>query len=634
MASPAKSSGGSTRPGKPVAPQSGATRAPASSKTGQASVGRTARHLRLPSRRSAGGCLLAFICVVVAYLAIGSAAVYQGLQERTAMTQQEAEVHYQRGLEHVQKGDYELAIAEFEHALRLDATHRQAREALRDAKTVAMAQPTATSATLNQALSSILAEAESFVQQQMWPEAVERLSQLRDLDPDFETARVGEMLYETSYKLGMQLVQRGQLEEAGQAFERALQERPGDAEASRQLDMVSLYKTAKTAWAVNWPEVVSSLEKLHGLAPDYLDVNDLLYQAHEGYGDDLAAQVSWCEAETQYSQAAMLRPGAAIQDKQADAKQRCETPSPAIAPTTPVASTTATASTGTTLTGTPAASAPVSASGSILYSRFNTGDGVWEVVAVAPSGGSPRLVIGYATQPAVSLDGKMLAYHSELGDSIGIHVYNLATGQDTRATKFGEDATPDWAPDGTQFVFPSRRSGDRRWVVYVGWADARGDPVALVDGRTPAWSPDGSRIAFQGTDPQGNNPGLYLIGPGGGPSTRLTDHESDRAPAWSPDGGRIAFMSSRDGRWQLYTVDAVGGRPQPLAQSGGNDGLPAWSPDGSQIAFVSDRDGAWGVYVVPAAPQGSTAVGGQPTKVADWGENRVDWMVERISWGR
>jgi TolB protein len=149
----------------------------------------------------------------------------------------------------------------------------------------------------------------------------------------------------------------------------------------------------------------------------------------------------------------------------------------------------------------------------------------------------------------------------------------------------------------------------------------------LVDGRTPAWSPDGTQVAYQGTDPQGNNPGLYLVDAGGGPSTRLTDHESDRAPAWSPDGSRIAFMSSRDGRWQLYVVDTQGGALQPLAQSGGNDGLPVWSPDGSQIAFVSDRDGTWGVYVTPAA-------GGQATRVADWGGSRKDWLIERISWRR
>ena len=569
------------------------------------------------------------MCVILLYVSVGGVAIYQGLQERAATTRQQAEIHYQRGLELVQKGQYELAVAEFEHTLRLDPTHHQARESLRDAKTVALAQPTATSATLNAALNAILAEAESLVQQLKWPEAAQRLSQLRDLNPDFHAQRVSDLLFQANLNMGKQMLQQGQVEEAMRAFERAQGERPNDAEASRQFDLASLYVSAKSAWAVNWPQAISSLQQLIALAPDYLDVAQMLYQAYEGYGDVLAAQISWCEAEPQYLQAAMLQPGAAIQVKQAEAKRLCEAPAPTAARRAiePGASTTLAATRTISGTATPGAGPAVPGAGSILLSRFNKEDSAWEIVAVTPSGGSARVVLTNGSQPAVSPDGHRLAYRAEVGDSIGIHVYDLATGQDTRATKFGEDVTPDWSPDGTQLVFPSQRSGDRHWTLHIGWADGQTEAVLLGDGRTPAWSPDGSRIAFQGTDPQGNNPGLYFVGAGGGPTTRLTDHESDRAPDWSPDGGRIVFMSSRSGRWQLYLVGAQGGAAQILTQSGGNDGLPAWSPDGSQIAFVSDRDGAWGVYVAPAAD-------GQATKVADWGENRKDWLIERVAWGR
>ena len=629
MVEPEKQPSRTTKPGKPTAAPSGMSRASLLAKPDQPSVRR-----RLPIAlphwtfwRAVGGCAVAFICVVLVYLGVGGAAVYQGLQERTAMTRQEAEVHYQRGLEHVQQGDYELAVAEFEHTLRLDPTHRQARDALRDAKTVAMAQPTPTSATLNEALNAILAEVESLVQQQKWAEAAERLAQLRDLDPSFQAGRVSELLFQANFNLGQQLTQQGQVAEAGKAYERALKERPDDPEAGRQFDLASLYLAAKSAWGSNWPQAINSLEQLYTLIPDYVDVAQLLSQAYEGYGDALAAQNSWCDAEPQYMQAAMLQPGAAIQDKQARAKRICETPTPAVPAIQTGASTTLTATTALTGAATPGPAAAESASGSILLSWFNKGNGLWEIVAVPPSGGPPSVVLENGTQPAVSTDGRLLAYHSEVGDSIGIHVRDLVSGQDTRATQFMEDVTPDWAPDGAKFAFPSRRSGNRRWTVYVGWADGRGDAVTLVDGRTPAWSPDGTQVAYQGTDPQGNNPGLYVVGAGGGPSNRITDHESDRAPAWSPDGSRIAFMSSRGGRWQLYVLAVKGGALQPFAQSGGNDGLPAWSPDGSRLAFVSDRDGTWGVYVTPAA-------GGQTTRVADWGGSRKDWLIERISWRR
>jgi Tol biopolymer transport system component/tetratricopeptide (TPR) repeat protein len=578
--------------------------------------------------RAIGGCLVAFLCVFIVYVGIGGLAAYQGLQERAALNREEAEVHYQRGLEHVEKGEYELAIAEFELTLRLNPAHTQARDALRDTKTIVLAQPTPTSATLNEALNAILTEAETLVQQQKWTEAVERLHELRDLNANFETQRVSDLLFQANFKLGMQLIQQGQVENARQAFERALQERPNDPEASHQLDLTSLYLSAKASWGTNWPQTINYLEQLYTLVPAYLDVELLLYQAYESYGDALAAEEAWCQAEPQYMQAAMLRPGTAIQDKQTEAKRRCQTPTLAATARPHPTATIAAGSTAAAVATVRADSQPpTSVPGAIFLSRFNQEDQKWQIVAASPTGESSRTILNYGTQPAVSPDGRLLAYHSEMSDSEGLHVFDLSTGQDIRATRFAEDVTPDWAPDNVKFVFPSQRSGDRRWVVYIGWADAKSEAVALADGRTPAWSPDGTQIAYQGTDPQGNNPGLYLIGASGGPTTRLTDHESDRAPAWSPNGKRIAFMSSRSGRWQLYVVDVAGGAPQPLAQSGGNDGLPAWSPDGEHIAFVSDRDGSWGVYIVPAA-------GGQAVRVTDWGGNRKDWLVDRISWGR
>ena len=86
-------------------------------------------------------------------------------------------------------------------------------------------------------------------------------------------------------------------------------------------------------------------------------------------------------------------------------------------------------------------------------------------------------------------------------------------------------------------------------------------------------------------------------------------------------------MSSRSGDWEIYVTDVVSGTAKRLTTSAGNDGLPIWSPDGNQIAFVSDRDGSWGVYVM-------SANGGEAVKVADWGEEHADWLIERIAWVR
>jgi tetratricopeptide (TPR) repeat protein len=619
---------------------------------------------RWPLRRALGGCLLAFACIVLIYLAIGGAAVYQGLQERTVLNQQEAAIHYQRGLDHMKAGEYDLAIAEFEHTLRLDPSHREARDALRDAKTIALAQPTPTSATLNEAQIAILNEAEALVQAQQWPEATQRLLQLRDLSPDFQTQRVSELLYTSNFNLGLQQVQAGQIDEARHSFEQALAERPNDPEAGRQADLASLYGSAQATWGAKWPDAINYLEQLYTLAPNYLDVKDRLYQAYEMYGDALAAEESWCLAERQYGQAAQLQPGTAIQAQWDEAVRLCRTPTvtpgTAVTPSTASVTGTATVTATAPITGsrnTQLASPGLESSGDILFSRFNEKNAQWEIVSVTPGKGSPAVILSNATQPAASPNGQLLLYHTENKASEGLHVLNMTTHNDTRVTTFREDVTPDWAPDNLRFVFPSQRSGDRRWQIYLDWADGKGQAVILTAGRSPAWSPDGTTIAYQGSDAQGNNPGVYLVSAQGGPAARLTNGESDRAPAWSPacataglaapvatetatattamtptgvpaaSGCRIAFMSSQSGDWEIYTAVVPGGATQRLTTSPGNDGLPTWSPDGSQIAFVSDRGGSWGIYVMPAA-------GGEAVKVADWGKEHADWLVERITWLR
>lgn len=60
--------------------------------------------------------------------------------------------------------------------------------------------------------------------------------------------------------------------------------------------------------------------------------------------------------------------------------------------------------------------------------------------------------------------------------------------------------------------------------------------------------------------------------------------------SWSPDGNHVLFYSNRDGNNEIYTMDADGNDQRNLSNHPSNDYLPAWSPDGRRIAFTSDRD--------------------------------------------
>src|SRR6266851_7445051 len=55
---------------------------------------------------------------------------------------------------------------------------------------------------------------------------------------------------------------------------------------------------------------------------------------------------------------------------------------------------------------------------------------------------------------------------------------------------------------------------------------------------------------------------------------------------WSPDGKQLALMAREPGKaWQLYSVSAEGGSPQPLLQENRNAADPDWSADGQSLVF-------------------------------------------------
>jgi TolB protein len=63
-------------------------------------------------------------------------------------------------------------------------------------------------------------------------------------------------------------------------------------------------------------------------------------------------------------------------------------------------------------------------------------------------------------------------------------------------------------------------------------------------------------------------------------------------PSWSPDGKKIAFMTWRNGRTEIFTMNADGSDQKKLLNVERGDAVdPRWSPDGSRIAFVHLPDG-------------------------------------------
>jgi hypothetical protein len=162
------------------------------------------------------------------------------------------------------------------------------------------------------------------------------------------------------------------------------------------------------------------------------------------------------------------------------------------------------------------------------------------------------------------------------------------------------DGEPAVSPDGRHLAFSSARNGNRE--IYV--ADAVTGEVRrltasrrLAD-RKPAWSPDGRRIAWQAGAP-GRAADVFVMRADGGKKRRLVRGPSDDIdPAWSPDGTRIAFASNRTGGFDLWTVPRAGGEPELLLDARGAARAPAWSPDGTRVAYSESSGGATSIWIL------------------------------------
>jgi hypothetical protein len=316
-----------------------------------------------PAEGRARGCRSSLAVAGIAFvvvLVIGGlalAAVYQGMRDRTSIQSGTALEHYTRGEAHLAEERYELAIAEFEQALRLDPSMVEAADRLAEVQALLAALPTPTSILQRIGEEAYWDEMQSALAGQNWARALELADQIVSIDPQYRRQELDQVLYEAAYQLGLQYVQESRMEDAVRLFDRALALRPDSAQASLAQSMAKLYMDGLRYVGADWATAIDRLSMLFAIDPDYRDVRARLRQAYVAYAEQLTARDDWCLAALHYRRAEELAPSADTSALAQEATERCGTPPAAGDPSVPG---------GGDTTPTPGATGPVAPSGTYV----------------------------------------------------------------------------------------------------------------------------------------------------------------------------------------------------------------------------------------------------------------------------
>jgi Tol biopolymer transport system component len=213
--------------------------------------------------------------------------------------------------------------------------------------------------------------------------------------------------------------------------------------------------------------------------------------------------------------------------------------------------------------------------------------------------------------PAVSPDGNTLAFVRGTGpDGADIYLCDLAGGNLRRLT-FDDRAIRGiaWTPDGQEVVYAAdRASGWRLWRLPVFGGSPREIALAGAQAHFPAIAPQGRRLAYTDSPSVSAIWRATLGAPDSDERPIIRSLGRETAPAYSPDGKRIADVSDQTGADEIWVSDAEGGnRVQLTSFKGPRISRVRWSPDGRLLLFEARTDRGAEVYTIPA-------VGGRPDK--------------------
>jgi TolB protein len=239
----------------------------------------------------------------------------------------------------------------------------------------------------------------------------------------------------------------------------------------------------------------------------------------------------------------------------------------------------------------------------VIYSRIPNGRVEQGDLYLARSDGSTtqRITTGEvgAAHPTWSPDGNWIAYHSDEEGGLVIlridcYFYGKPCEEGPHLIASGAVYSPDWSPDGTQFVF--ERDGRILIVSAAGGEDVRDITPRLNSSfcQNPQWSPDGLSVAVNCYDLKRHN--IIVVGADGTGPKNLTESFEGWCmhPKWSPDGEQLAVA--------CRYVDGLGEQLGLGDSATGTSAVYLLSRDGTsraRVTFREDEQVFWLTWIVP-----------------------------------
>ncbi len=251
-----------------------------------------------------------------------------------------------------------------------------------------------------------------------------------------------------------------------------------------------------------------------------------------------------------------------------------------------------------TPTASPVAPAAPALSGQIAFPRFDPDRGTYDVYNCTVNGKECSRVYSGASQPDFLPGGGRLVIHSWRPEDKGLILIGRSGERIWRITDQIEAARPSVDSSGQFYVYHSRAESDRQARLFRTFGI---DTGPLLRDASPVLGLSPSWLPDGRILYSGcwqDDCGIIVTRADGTDPRQVVPGTSEADPEASPNGKQVVFMSRRDGNWEVYAARIDGGDPRRLTKNSANDGLPTWSPDGRTIAFVTDRDGEWAVWVM------------------------------------